>query len=163
MKRQDFFTQLGEATSKIAYKLSQNQTIIRLLQDMSTDPLAESKIDIDLSDPDFEKGLIRTIPKVDYTEKKEGHITLLPLNGTIGISQSTANVMFNCDIYLPLEKWKINNPIQRPYLLMSEIYQLLNNQRVTGIGTLRFVDFEFDIIDNDLSLHIMKFVVDTIG
>lgn len=162
--KSNIFTQVGEGISKMALKLSQDQVLIRLLKDMSENPLDKNKMDFDLTERDFEKGNIRTVPNVSFEDVSQGIVCITPIWGGAGEeNDSFSLVNIDCDIYFPLNKWSINNPIQRPYITMSKIYELLNKSRVTGIGTLRFSDFNLDIVSDEVSLHTMKFLVDTVG
>lgn len=157
--RIDCFWEIGEAIGKMAVKLSQDQELIRLLTDMSTNPLDEEKPDIILN-IDFINGRIRTVPNVDTTKLKESTVVVLPTYGYTGENSSFSIVSLDIDIFNPTDKWSINAPIQRPYYIMSRIKSLLDNSRVTGIGTLRFDSFESNIIDSETSLHTMRFIVD---
>lgn len=158
--RVDCFEQTGEAVGRIAVKLCKDQTLIRLLVDMSENPLDESKPEIDTSDFDFVNGRIRTVPNVDFTKIKESTVVILPIYGTAGENSSFDLIGFDFDIYTPHDKWQLNYPIQRPYYIMSCIKRLLNNSRVTGIGTMRFMSFETNILSSEITAHIMRFVVD---
>ena len=141
------FEQTGEAVGKIAVKLCKDQTLIRLLLDMSNNPLDESKPDIDTSD-------------FDFTKVKESTIVIVPTYGVAGENSEFSLVGFDIDIWNPQDKWQLNYPIQRPYYIMSCLKRLLDNSRVTGIGTLRFVSFDLDVLSSEVTMHTMRFVVD---
>ena len=154
------FEQTGEAVGKIAVKLCKDQTLIRLLVDMSNNPLDESKPAIDTSDFDFTNGRIRTVPNVDFTKVKESTIVIVPTYGVAGENSEFSLVGFDIDIWNPQDKWQLNYPIQRPSYIMSCLKRLLDNSRVTGIGTLRFVSFDLDVLSSEVTMHTMRFVVD---
>lgn len=158
----DPYIQIGEAVTKIASKLTEDKELIKLLINMSDDPLNE---DLNKNDDflDFQFGIIRTIPKVKFSELKRGTITIVPYYGATGDNSNFSLVGFNFNVFLPIDKWQINSLSQRPYLIMSRLYQILNNSRVTGIGTLRHEGFELDIISDEISLHTVKFSVDAVG
>lgn len=156
----DCFKQAGEAVGKIAVKLFNDQTLIRLLLDMSDNPLDESKPDIELSDFDFINGNIRTVPNIDLTKVKESIIVIVPTYGLTGNNSSFSILGIDLGIYLPQDKWAINSPIQRPYYIMSCIKQLLDGSRVTGIGTLRFSSFDLDVLSPEVTMHTIRFVAD---
>lgn len=162
MKRQvDPFIQIGEAIPKIALKLFQDKELQQLLINMSENPFSEN--DFYLKEPDFKNGPIRTVTKVDLDNFTKGVVVINPKYGLIGENMNFALVSFDVDIFLPLDKWDLNMPIQRPWLIMSKIYQLLNKSRVTGIGDFLFDSFNSDTISENVSLHTMKFVVDANG
>lgn len=159
----DPFIETGLAISKIAFKLSENQDLNRLLKDTSENPLSEEKSDIDLSEKDFIHGNIRTVPNVRYSDVEEGVIVVTPQYGSVGENSDFALVGIDVDIFLTSDMWGINSLIQRPYEIMSRVFKDLNKSRVTGIGLLLFDTFTLEIFDNEVTLHTMKFMVNTVG
>ena len=158
----DPYIQIGEAVSKIALKLTEDKDLIKLLCNMSNNPLNE-ELNNDENFLDFQSGIIRTTPKVNFSELKRGVVTIIPYYGATEDNSSFSLVGINFNVFLPIDKWQINSLSQRPYLIMSRLYQVLNNSRVTGIGTLRHEGFELDIISDEISLHTLKFSVDAVG
>ena len=156
----DCFKQAGEAVGKIAIKLSNDQTLARLLTDMSDNPLDEAKPDIDVSNFDFINGNIRTIPNLDYTKIKKSVIVIVPTYGLVGNNSSFSILGIDLGVYNLQDKWAINSPIQRPYYIMSCIKRLLDGSRVTGIGTLRFSSFDLDVLSSEVTMHTIRFIAD---
>lgn len=162
MEQENIYSQVGKAVKKIALKLFENKELLKLLQDMSDDPFNNVTFKVN-NTLDFKNGNIRTVPNVDTTKVKQGVIVVIPYYGMTGENSQFSLSGFSFDIFLPIDKWQINNEIQRPYEIMSKIYNLVNNSRVTGIGVLRHDGFELDVVSNEVSLHSMKFTVDTVG
>ena len=162
-KKVDCFQQTGEAVQKIALKLWSDQKILRLLTDMSDNPLDINKPDIERFDLDLIHGNIRTVPNVDFTKIKESTIVITPTYGMADENSAFSLVGFDLDIFNHQDKWGINYSIQRPYCIMSRIKELLEGSRVSGIGTLRFVSFDLDVLSSDVTMHTMRFVTDVVG
>ena len=162
MEQENIYSQVDKAVKKIALKLFENKELLKLLQDMSDDPLKNINFKID-DTLDFKNGNIRTIPNVDTTKIKQGVLVIMPYYSVTGENSNFSLAGFSFDIFLPIDKWQINNEIQRPYEIMSIIYNAMNNSRVTGIGVLRHDGFELNTAGNEVSLHSMKFTVDTVG
>lgn len=162
MEQENIYSQVGKAVKKIALKLFENKELLKLLQDMSDDPFNNATFKVD-NTLDFKNGNIRTVPNVDTTKVKQGAVVILPYYGETEDNFNFSIAGFTFDIFLPIDKWSINNEIQRPYEIASRIYNSMNGSRVTGIGLLRHDGFDLKIIDDNISLHSMKFTVDTVG
>ena len=55
------------------------------------------------------------------------------------------------DILCPMDEWNLQNYQQRPMKIAGYIDGLLNNSRLSGIGTLQFVQGNMLLINSEIS------------
>lgn len=159
MKRETIFTQLGTAGTKMAKILSTNSELGRFLKHQVTNPL-----DPELSDPTRAELLdhnIRLRPLIRLDELTESFIILNWDYGEISDNADFALATLSVDIFCNLDAWMINDICQRPFKIMDYISRDLNGARLTGLGTLRLINFELKTLTDEYSQHKMVFVIET--
>ena len=126
-----------------------NETLKRLLIintkdciDDLTDPAYKEKIDaISIKDL-VDKGYIRTAPKIEFGENEEVKSYLI-----ISFDNFTTNkenpefrdCIVEIDILCHTDYWDVGNFRQRPIKIMGYIDGILNESKLSGIGTLNFI------------------------
>jgi hypothetical protein len=159
MKRETIFTQLGAAGTKMARILSADAELGRFLKHQVSDPL-----DVNLSDPTKGELLdhnIRLRPLIRLDELTESFIILNWDYGEIDDNTDFALATLSIDIFCNLDAWMINDICQRPFKIMDYIARDLNGTRLTGLGTLRLVNFELKTLSDEYSQHKMVFIIET--
>lgn len=132
------FSVLGRNLHIIVSKLATNQNLCRLLHYTDKTPLDPDKPDVD--------GIklinknIRLVPKLpDELETKENFILVTFGNFTTNpVNNEFKSFTVRINIICPFDEWLLDGVAMRPYLLMSEVDEELNQQRIAGIGRLVF-------------------------
>ena len=156
------FEDLGRALNKIAQKLCKNESLGRLLTDMSSNPLDQSK-DYDITtNPLLEKN-IRIKPKVHPNECTQAFVIISIPEFETGDNMDFNDATLAIDVICPIDNWLIDDICPRPYKIMSQVYEELQGSRVTGIGTLEFVGALQNVIYEDVTDHQMIFTVTANG
>lgn len=129
---------MGENVFKVANKITQNQTVCRLLKYPVRDPFSEDLEDVDGVDLLGHQLLV--VPKIyDGDIEKMSYLVVVfddfyvnPVNPDFKIS----TVRF--DIACPYDEWQLDNGSLRPYLIMEEIDKMFNQAKLAGIGNLQY-------------------------
>ena len=148
------FEDLGRALNKIAQKLCKNESLGRLLTDMSSNPLDQSK-DYDITINSLLEKNIRIKPTVHPNECTQAFVVI-----SIPEFETGDNMDFND---ATIDNWLIDDICPRPYKIMSQVYEELQGSRVTGIGTLEFVGAQQNVIYEGVTDHQMIFTVTANG
>lgn len=154
------FAVMNDNIFKVVTKLTKDQELCRLLYYTDNDPLAADKPDI--------KGLellnknILVVPKIpDDVKTKENYIIVLFDNFIIDPSnQDFKIVTVRFDIICPFDEWLLESASLRPYLLMQRIDDLFNQQKLAGIGNLKFNSAEQLVLSPALGGYSMEYAVD---
>lgn len=124
--------------TKLLGLILDNQNIKKYIYYLGNDPLSQ---------PDVESNLIET-----------GHIVLTMFDGEIETEEKIkmyfypavgdlrsdviSNITFELDILIPISKWLLHGQgLIRPFRIMDEISQLIDQQKVAGIKEAKITDF----------------------
>lgn len=139
------FAVMGENTFKIASKLINNKKIPRLLKYQTRNPLLPTDPITGKDQPNFDgvdllHKQVLIVPKVfdDSTEKMSYVIAVFHnfVVNQLNTEFKVSTIRF--DIACPYDEWVLNGQTLRPYLIMQEIDNEFNEQKMAGIGTLQF-------------------------
>lgn len=125
-----------------------NETLKRLLIintkdciDDLTNPAYKEKID-SMSIKDLvDKGYIRTAPKIQFGENEEvkSYLIISFDNFTPSGNPEFRDCIVEIDILCHTDYWDVGNFRQRPIKIMGFIDGILNESKLSGIGTLNFI------------------------
>lgn len=107
-----------------------------------------------------EEGYIRLSPKVKLPEfpKTKSYIIITFDSFTPNAKNPEfRDCTVNFDILCPSDNWDVGNFAQRPLKIMGYIDGILNNQKLSGIGTFNFMGANLLILDNELSGYSLSF------
>ena len=150
---------MGENIFEIAKRLSRNQRLCRLLHYTDTTPFSEEKPDV--KGIDLLHKNILVVPKIsDDILEKENFIIVLFDNFVIDDNNKdfkVTTVRFN--IICPFDEWLLEENSLRPYLIMEEIDKMFNEEKLAGIGNLKFSNGEELIISPQLGGYNLEYSV----
>ena len=139
------FAVMGENTFRIASRLIENEKIPRLLKYQTRNPLLPKdpitgKEQPNVDGVDLLHKQILIVPKVfdDSTEKMSYVIAVFHnfVVNQLNTEFKVSTIRF--DIACPYDEWVLDGQTLRPYLIMQEIDNEFNEQKMAGIGTLQF-------------------------
>jgi hypothetical protein len=139
------FQELNNNLMAVLIKLIESQDLCKLLYYTQTNPLDQPDIS-DTSTLLFDK--IFPIPKIPDNQQTEGNLLTvifddIRLDNNIGFKDSIVSFNIICHI----NQWRIDGSI-RPYAIMNKIDEILNNQRVVGLGKMIFSRSRFGTIND---------------
>ncbi len=139
MATQRRFEVMGEDIFKIAEKIMRNQKFLKLLKFTDADPLGHPDLTQEEIDEMLHKNIL-IVPKIpDELDEKTCYVVVI-LNSydVVPANQDFKAASIRFDVVCPMDRWVINAKTLRPYLMMSEIDAMFNEQAVAGIGNLAF-------------------------
>lgn len=140
-KTQRRFEVMGEDIFKIVNKLQTNQKLLKLLKFTDSDPLKHPDLSQDEIDKMLHKNLL-IVPKLpDENSERDCYIVVILDKYVVDpVNPDFKSVIIRFDVICPFEEWVINSSTLRPYLILNELDKMFNEQKLAGIGNLRFID-----------------------
>lgn len=152
------FNEMGENLMEIAKRLLANQNLCKLLKFSDANPLNQPDI---INTKSLLNKRIRILPKIEPQEYSESTLVLLINNGFTNSSNSEfKNLGLIVYVYVPFDKWIINDTQLRPFAIMSEIQESLHNKQVKGLGRILLSEFSLDLITDEMGAYRMHFNFD---
>lgn len=141
------FKELNDGLMEVISRLTESQELCKLLYYQSDNPLSEPDIENPF-DSLFMKNIL-PIPKVPNVNKEtESYLTIIFDDMQIGrVNEGFKNAVLSFNILCHIDKWKLNGNL-RPYLIMSKIDELFNNQRVVGFRKMHFESSRFFAVND---------------
>lgn len=135
------FEVMGEDIHKIVQKLQSNQKLLKLLKFTDKNPLDHEDLSQDEIDEMMNVNLLIT-PKIpDENQEKDCYIVVLLDNYEVDtVNPDFKTVVIRFDVVCPLDRWIINSSSLRPYLILNELDKMFNEQKLAGIGNLKFIN-----------------------
>lgn len=151
--------EIGPILTKIAIQLASNQELCRYLCYTDSDPLSNTKEDID-GYTLLNKNIL-VVPQInaeDFTTASK--ICLLIPRAEIEENKEFKSLNFSILVYTPFKSWIINDTSLRPFAIIGYIEKLLKDKRYESLGTIKYQGFELNSIDDNLSVYRMDFYLD---
>lgn len=133
------FAVMGDNLFKILNKLVSNQNLCRLLKYQNSNPLDKEELE-DVDGIDLINKQIVIVPKVPENGDMECSFVIVVFDKYI-VNPNNDDFKLctlRFEIVCPYEEWLLDESNLRPYLIMQEIDEMFNQQRVSGIGKLQF-------------------------
>lgn len=151
--------ELGPNLMKIAKKLIKNNNLLMLLENTDLDPLNKEKHPEKLDGLTFLNRLIKITPLLTAEEQStKSKIVILFDSGDISSSNSdNENINLLISVYCPFEEWLITGDTIRPFAIMSEIRQTIQDKRINGLGEINYLGFNRSTITDEMAGYAMRF------
>jgi len=119
--------------------LLSSKNISKYIYHLVDDPLSESDVTEDLMG---NGNIILTLFDETVLTNSQVKVFLNPFNGSLK-SMPLSDIVFTLDIIVPNLYWKLNGMGQiRPYRIADEFAQLVDGQKVAGIGEVNITNFK---------------------
>jgi len=107
----------------------------------------------------IDEGYIRCKPKLQLEENQEVMSYILISYGNFSPTSNDhfRDCTIEIDIICHTDVWDLGNFRQRPIKIMGYIDGILNKSRLTGIGTLEFVDADMIVLSEELSGYCLMY------
>ena len=144
--------ELGINLQKIVNRLLANDNLVNLLYYTDNNPLEHSA----LSQQDkqklvFEK-LIKIVPRIGPKEDAKSIVVVKAVRANkIGSNTEFKDVKIQIEVFVPLTQWFIKDANLRPYLILGEIEESLNEKTVNGLGKMIGGDFDTNFFTEEMS------------
>lgn len=153
--------EIGPNLIRIAKKLFDNQNLLMLLVNTDKDPLNKETHPKKIDGYDLLHKNIRVIPLLDTREQNTTtKIILYYADGAISLNNSdNENLSLRIDVYCPFEEWAITGDTLRPFAVMSEIRQSIQDKRINGLGEIQYRGFSLSTLTEEMGCYTMDFYI----
>lgn len=151
----------GRNLIKIGKRLINNQNLLMLLINTDKDPLNKEKHPNEINGVSVLNKNILFVPllkpdKQDTTSK----VAIFTDGGTInGLNSDNENLSLVINVYCPFIEWAITGDNLRPFAIMSEIRQSLQDRRINGLGEIKYLGFDLNGLTEEMSCYSMRFAI----
>lgn len=156
--------EIGKILVRVGQRLLHNQNLLRLLVNTDKDPLNPN------THPDIIDGLklmhknIRFVPLLKLNEianeeqKSDSKLVLFYEDGSVnGINSDNENLFLIINVYCPFNQWIITGNDLRPFAIMSEIRQSIQDRRINGLGEIQYLGFGLSSLTEEMGCYSMRF------
>ncbi len=145
---------LGENAQKIMKRLLANQTLLKLLYYTDKDPLSQPDLtDEQIQNEVFEK-LVKITPRIGPKETSHSIVTMRITRGRENSKNNEfKDVSINIEVFVPLTEWIIKDVQLRPFAILGEIQESLNEKTINGLGKLYGGDFDLNFLTEEISVY----------
>lgn len=152
--------ELGVNLQKIVSRLLANQNLLKLLYYTGKDPLAGENLTESQVENEIYEKLVKIVPRVGPKETANSLISLRVVRGRINEENNQIlNLVIHIEVFVPMTQWFIKNSNLRPFAIMSEIQESLNNKVVNGLGRIQGGDFSLNFLTDEISCYEMEFQI----
>lgn len=153
--------ELGPNLLKVAKKLTQNENLAMLLDNTDLDPLNKQKHPQKINGIDLLNKLILVVPLITAEEQNtKSKVVILFSGGTVSMQNSdNENITLTIAVYCPFKEWLIAGDTIRPFAIMSEIRNSLQDKRINGLGEISYQGFELSTLTEEMGAYLMRFKI----
>ena len=144
--------EIGENLQKIVTRLMANNNLVNLLYYTDKDPLSQPHLTEEQKRELIFEKLIKIIPRIGPKEDAKSVITISVV-GTNKLSSNTEfkDVKIKIEVFTPLTQWMIKDTNLRPFAILGEIEESLNNKTINGLGKMMGGDFDTGYFTDEIS------------
>ena len=143
--------ELGRNLQKIINRLIANDDLVKLLYYTDENPIEHQPLSLeDKNKLVFEK-LIKTVPRVGTKDTANSVVVVYVQKANrIAGNKEFKNVRILVDVIVPLTQWYIMSDNLRPFAILGQIQNSLNEKTVNGLGKISGGDFELNFVTDDV-------------
>lgn len=150
--------ELGENLQKIVKRLLANDNLVNLLYYTNKDPLNQPFLTDEQKIEEVYEKLIKIVPRVGPKETANSLIVIRVVKGVpLSSNSEFKDVQIAIEVFVPLSQWIIKNSNLRPFAILGEIQDSLNEKNINGLGKMRGGDFELNFLTDEISNYEQTF------
>ena len=144
--------ELGENLQKIVHRLMSNDRLVNLLYYTDKDPLNQPYLTWEQKQELVFEKLIKMVPRIGPKEDAKSIVVIKAVQaGKVPNNTEFKNVKIQIEVFVPLTQWFIKDSNLRPFLILGEIEESLNNKTVNGLGKMIGGDFDTNFFTEEIS------------
>lgn len=152
--------ELGENLQKIVHRLMSNDRLVNLLYYTDKDPLNQPYLTWEQKQELVFEKLIKMVPRIGPKEDAKSIVVIKAVKaGKVPNNTEFKNVMIQIEVFVPLTQWFIKDSNLRPFLILGEIEESLNNKTVNGLGKMIGGDFDTNFFTEEISAFEQTFQI----
>ena len=153
-------TDIGVNAQYIIKRLLANQDLLKLLYYTDKDPLSHEDLTEEQIQKEVFEKLVKIVPRVGPKETAHSIIALRIARGRgLASNSEFKNVMISVEVFVPMTQWIIKDTNLRPFAIMGEVQESLNNKKIEGLGKLTGGDFSLNFLTEEISAYEQTFVL----
>lgn len=152
--------ELGKSLQLIVTRLLSNDTLIKLLYYTDKDPLNGVALTKEEKWEKIYQNQIKIVPYQVAQDHSCSTIFVYVVSGSkIPGNKEFRNIQIVIDCIIPLDQWIIKDSNLRPYAILGEIQNSLDEKTINGLGELQSGNFELLDLTPEVSLFRFPFVL----
>lgn len=158
-KRNRLTREIGKNTQKIVNYLMENDNLVNLLWYTDQDPLSQTPLTKQQKKDLIFNKLIKLVPRLDLKDDAKSTISVFVSNTTRLGNEEFRAVEITIEVFVPITQWIIKDSDLRPYAIMGEIQDSLDNRTINGLGKIKGGDFDYNFGSNEMTAFIQRFMI----
>lgn len=143
------FLSVDKDIASITDMFLSNDRLKRLIYRTNKDPMrAENLTELETIEL-LEKDYIRKAPKIEVEQEVSNYIIIQFDNFVPTSNPEFRDNLISISIICHYDQWNIANNQLRPYRIAGEIDSMLNNAKLSGIGTVEFISADIVKINTE--------------
>ena len=150
--------EIGENLQRIVSRLMANDDLVKLLYYTDKDPLSNPPLSQEQKQKEVFDKLIKIVPRVGPKETATSIIAIRVIKGSRDPSNTEfKNIPIAIETFVPLTQWYIKDSNLRPFAIMGEIEESLNEKTINGLGKMSGGDFDLNFLTDEISAYEQHF------
>lgn len=146
--------EVGENLQKIMNRLMSNDKLVNLLYYTDKDPLSHPPLTQEQKRNEVFEKLIKIVPRIGPKEDAKSLISIRVVKGHSLIENSEfKNVLITVEVFVPLTQWLIKDSNLRPFAILGEVQESLNNKTINGLGKMQGGDFDLNFLTEEIGCY----------
>ena len=152
--------EIGPSLQKIVTRLMTNQNLLKLLYYTDKDPLNHDDLTQEQIKKEIYDKFIKIVPRIGPKETANSLIALRVVDGQKTKENGEfLSISISVEVFVPLTQWAIKNSNLRPFAIMGEVQNSLNNKIIDGMGKMIGGDFQLNFLTEEISCYEMEFFI----
>lgn len=152
--------EVGPSLQKIVTRLMTNQNLLKLLYYTDKDPLNHDDLTQEQIKNEIYDKFIKIVPRIGPKETANSLIALRVVDGQKTKENGEfLSISISVEVFVPLTQWAIKNSNLRPFAIMGEVQNSLNNKIIDGMGKMIGGDFQLNFLTEEISCYEMEFFI----
>lgn len=152
--------EIGPSLQKIVTRLMTNQNLLKLLYYTDKDPLNNEDLTQEQIKNEIYDKFIKIVPRIGPKETANSLIALRVVDGQKTKENGEfLSISISVEVFVPLTQWAIKNSNLRPFAIMGEVQNSLNNKIIDGMGKMIGGDFQLNFLTEEISCYEMEFFI----
>ena len=152
--------EIGPSLQNIVTRLMTNQNLLKLLYYTDKDPLNNEDLTQEQIKNEIYDKFIKIVPRIGPKETANSLIALRVVDGQKTKENGEfLSISISVEVFVPLTQWAIKNSNLRPFAIMGEVQNSLNNKIIDGMGKMIGGDFQLNFLTEEISCYEMEFFI----
>lgn len=146
--------EVGENLQKIMNRLMSNDKLVNLLYYTDKDPLSHPPLTQEQKRNEVFEKLIKIVPRIGPKEDAKSLISIRVVKGhSLTENSEFKNVLITVEVFVPLTQWLIKDSNLRPFAILGEVQESLNNKTINGLGKMQGGDFDLNFLTEEIGCY----------